>query len=43
MRDILDHLFPGLKILPVLVGLMLFQNYQEYQRLKGPPPSIYGY
>ncbi len=27
----------------ILLGLILFSNYQEYQRLKGPPPSFYGY
>lgn len=27
----------------ILLGFILFSNYQEYQRLKGPPPSFYGY
>jgi Zn-dependent protease len=27
----------------VLLGLIVWSNYQEAQRLKGPPPSFYGY
>lgn len=27
----------------ILLGFILFANYQEYRRLQGPPPSIYGY
>jgi len=36
-------LVAGQIFITVLLGLILFTNYQEYQRLKGPPTSYYGY
>lgn len=36
-------LINGWIFLAVLLGLIIFMNYRELQRLKGPPESFYGY